>query len=99
AAADSESAGREEPRSSLPARGRYERWPRRPLVRFDRGSRVCLSPPQEGLMRYRSSCASIMLMLVFSLMLIGAVADAQAWDDTKYPDLNGQWRVIGGPMR
>ena len=41
--------------------------------------------------------------------LIGAVAmaavlgagatPAQAFDDTKYPDLKGQWRPIGGPMR
>ena len=27
------------------------------------------------------------------------IAGARAWDDTKYPDLKGQWRVIGGPMR
>jgi len=27
------------------------------------------------------------------------VANAEAWDDAKYPDLKGQWRIIGGPMR
>jgi len=27
------------------------------------------------------------------------IAGAQAFDDTKYPDLKGQWRAIGGPMR
>src|ERR1700733_6346411 len=27
------------------------------------------------------------------------IADSRAWDDTKYPDLRGQWRVVGGPMR
>jgi hypothetical protein len=41
--------------------------------------------------------------------LIGAIAlvaalgatmvEARAFDDTKYPDLKGQWRPIGGPMR
>jgi hypothetical protein len=41
--------------------------------------------------------------------LIGAIAlaavlgatmgDARAFDDAKYPDLKGQWRVVGGPMR
>lgn len=25
--------------------------------------------------------------------------ESQAWDDAKYPDLKGQWRVVGGPMR
>jgi hypothetical protein len=41
--------------------------------------------------------------------LIGAIAlafalgatmvDARAFDDSKYPDLKGQWRIVGGPMR
>jgi hypothetical protein len=41
--------------------------------------------------------------------LIGAIAlvaalgaamlEARAFDDTRYPDLKGQWRPIGGPMR
>jgi hypothetical protein len=41
--------------------------------------------------------------LVGAIALVGAlcvtIADARAWDDAKYPDLKGQWRVIGGPMR
>jgi hypothetical protein len=28
-----------------------------------------------------------------------ALADARAFDDAAYPDLRGQWRPIGGPMR
>jgi len=31
--------------------------------------------------------------------LCATLADARAWDDAKYPDLKGQWRVVGGPMR
>jgi hypothetical protein len=31
--------------------------------------------------------------------LCAAVVDARAFDDTKYPDLHGQWRPVGGPMR
>ncbi len=31
---------------------------------------------------------------------LGAMmVDARAFDDTKYPDLKGQWRPVGGPMR
>jgi len=41
--------------------------------------------------------------LVGAIALVGAlcvtIADSRAWDDAKYPDLKGQWRVIGGPMR
>jgi hypothetical protein len=37
------------------------------------------------------------------IALLGAlsltVAETRAWDDAKYPDLKGQWRVVGGPMR
>jgi hypothetical protein len=28
-----------------------------------------------------------------------AIGDSRAWDDSKYPDLTGQWRPIGGPGR
>jgi hypothetical protein len=31
--------------------------------------------------------------------VLGASPLAQAFDDGKYPDLRGQWRPIGGPMR
>jgi len=30
---------------------------------------------------------------------LAAPASVRAWDDTQYPDLKGQWRIIGGPMR
>jgi hypothetical protein len=43
----------------------------------------------------RRSVSAIALAAALSLMSGGA----QAWDDTKYPDLKGQWRIIGGPMR
>ena len=36
---------------------------------------------------------------VIALVLSLVGGGAQAWDDTKYPDLRGQWRIIGGPMR
>jgi hypothetical protein len=40
--------------------------------------------------------------LVGAITIAAALAAsslAQAFDDTKYPDLKGQWRPIGGPMR
>jgi hypothetical protein len=41
--------------------------------------------------------------LIGALALVSALAatmvDARAFDDTKYPDLKGQWRPVGGPMR
>jgi hypothetical protein len=41
--------------------------------------------------------------LIGALALASALAatmiDARAFDDTKYPDLKGQWRPVGGPMR
>jgi hypothetical protein len=44
---------------------------------------------------YRSSIGAIALVGA----LCAAMSDTRAWDDTRYPDLKGQWRVIGGPMR
>ena len=46
-------------------------------------------------MLYRSSIGAIALAAALGASLAGA----QAWDDAKYPDFKGQWRVIGGPMR
>ena len=46
-------------------------------------------------MLYRSSIVSIAFLATLGVM----IADAQAWDDTKYPDFSGQWRSIGGPGR
>jgi len=44
---------------------------------------------------YRSSISAIAFLATLGVM----IADAQAWDDTKYPDFSGQWRSIGGPGR
>ena len=46
-------------------------------------------------MLYRSSIGAIALATALGATLAGA----QAWDDAKYRDFKGQWRVIGGPMR
>jgi hypothetical protein len=46
-------------------------------------------------MLYRSSIATVVL----ATALCVPIAGAQAWDDSKYPDLKGQWRVVGGPMK
>jgi hypothetical protein len=43
----------------------------------------------------RRSVGAVVLVLALGAMTVGA----RAWDDTKYPDLKGQWRIIGGPMR
>jgi len=45
----------------------------------------------------RSSISIGSIVLIAGLC--APIAGARAWDDTKYPDLKGQWRVIGGPMR
>ena len=39
--------------------------------------------------------------IAFGLMLALTLVDAQAWDDSKYPDLKGQWRRTepGDPTR
>src|ERR1700739_4447653 len=47
------------------------------------------------MMIYRSSIS--MTALVGALCV--TMASARAWDDSKYPDLSGQWRPIGGPGR
>jgi len=46
-------------------------------------------------MLVRSSIGAIAALVATCMTM----ADSQAWDDTKYPDLQGQWRVVGGPMR
>jgi hypothetical protein len=43
----------------------------------------------------RSSIAALALLAA----LCGTIGSAQAFDDSKYPNLKGQWRIIGGPMR
>jgi hypothetical protein len=37
--------------------------------------------------------------LAFAAALCLSAAPTRAWDDAKYPDLQGQWRSIGGPGR
>src|SRR5215475_13585969 len=37
--------------------------------------------------------------LPLATMLHVSAADAQIFDASKYPNLKGQWRVVGGPMR
>jgi hypothetical protein len=46
-------------------------------------------------MACRRSIGAIALVAALGATLVGA----RAWDDAKYPDLKGQWRVVGGPMR
>ncbi len=46
-------------------------------------------------MRYRSG----MVVFVFLAALCITFAESRAWDETKYPDLKGQWRPIGDPAR
>ena len=38
-------------------------------------------------------------VIALAAALLMTVTVARAFDDTKYPDLKGQWRAIGGPMR
>jgi hypothetical protein len=46
-------------------------------------------------MIYRSLLGAFALAAALGAMTAGAAA----WDDAQYPDLKGQWRPIGGPMR
>ena len=46
-------------------------------------------------MLYRGSIRVLALAGAVCVTLTGA----RAWDDSKYPDFNGQWRPIGGPGR
>ena len=46
-------------------------------------------------MLYRSSIG----VVAMALALGAAISGAWAWDDALYPDLKGQWRSVGGPMR
>jgi hypothetical protein len=42
---------------------------------------------------------SLIGVIALASALGAMVVDARAFDDTKYPDLKGQWRPVGGPMR
>jgi len=44
-------------------------------------------------------CRSSIGAIALAAALGATLAGAEAWDDAKYPDFKGQWRVIGGPMR
>jgi hypothetical protein len=43
----------------------------------------------------RGSIGALALMAA----VFAAIPGAQAFDDSKYPNLRGQWRIVGGPMR
>ena len=43
-------------------------------------------------MFYRSSITAAALLGALCVTTV----DTRAWDDTKYPDFNGQWGAIGG---
>ena len=45
-------------------------------------------------MLYRASIAAAALAVAAF-----ASTEARAFDDSKYPNLKGMWRVVGGPMR
>src|SRR5262245_57219234 len=49
---------------------------------------------REEVMQKRCSIAAVVLAA-----LLAPTGHASAWDDTLYPNLKGQWRVVGGPMR
>src|SRR6202795_29380 len=46
-------------------------------------------------MRYRSGIVAFAVVAALCV----TVAESRAWDETRYPDLKGQWRPIGDPMR
>src|SRR6267154_1805531 len=46
-------------------------------------------------MLHRISLGAAVLLAALCVTIV----DSQAWDDSKYPDLGGQWRPIGGPGR
>jgi hypothetical protein len=46
-------------------------------------------------MRYRNSIAAVTLLAALCM----APVASRAWDESKYPDLRGQWRTLGGAMR
>jgi hypothetical protein len=50
---------------------------------------------REDTMLDRRSIGAIAILAMFWATMCNALA----WDDAKYPNLKGQWRVVGGPMR
>jgi hypothetical protein len=42
---------------------------------------------------------SLIGAIALATVLGATMGDPRAFDDAKYPDLKGQWRVVGGPMR
>ena len=46
-------------------------------------------------MRYRSGMVAFGSLAALCITL----AESRAWDETRYPDLKGQWRPIGDPAR
>jgi hypothetical protein len=46
-------------------------------------------------MQYRSGIVVFASLVALCL----ASAEGRAWDETRYPDFKGQWRLIGDPAR
>lgn len=46
-------------------------------------------------MRYRNTIGAFAVLAVLCITL----AEGRAWDETRYPDFKGQWRLIGEPAR
>src|SRR6266699_1491401 len=46
-------------------------------------------------MIHKSTIGAVALLAALGATMVGA----HAFDDSKYPNLKGQWRIIGGPMR
>src|SRR5271165_2197687 len=44
-------------------------------------------------------CRSSIVAAALVAAVYATTSDCQAWDDTKYPNFEGQWRAIGGPGR
>jgi hypothetical protein len=56
-------------------------------------------------MRDRSGIVAFPIAFVFAVLFASLAAlcvtltESRAWDETRYPDLKGQWRPIGDPVR
>ena len=44
---------------------------------------------------FKQSTLALVGLALMAIMVGAATAGARAWDDTKYPDLKGQWRRVG----
>jgi putative tryptophan/tyrosine transport system substrate-binding protein len=44
-------------------------------------------------------CRSSIVAAALVVAMYAMISDTRAWDDTRYPNFEGQWRPIGGPGR